>query len=102
MTPEGEHNPVDGYADHPVRTKALELLGQTLDDLTDAEYLGMGTDEGWWLSLCLDTMHRLPSEVEPTLTAREYELLKARALVQTAYSKVLEEHRESQRRAARP
>lgn len=87
---------------HPVREKALELLGQTLDDLTDAEYLGMGTDEGWFLGLCLDTMHRLPSEVEATLTAREYELLKARALVQTAYAKVLAAHHESQRRSAHP
>jgi hypothetical protein len=46
-------------------------------------------------------MHRLPSEVEPALTAREYELLKARALVQTAYSKLLDAHHQEQRRAAR-
>lgn len=101
LTPEGESNPIDGYVDHPARQKALELLEQTLDDLTDAEYLGLGTDEGWWYSLCLDSLHRLPSEVEPALTAREYELLKARAVVQTAYAKLADAQRESQRRAAR-
>lgn len=100
LTPQGEHNPIDGYVDHPLRIKALELLGQTLDDLTDEEYLGMGTDEGWYLALC-ERLGRLPSEVDPYLTAREATLLQAQGIVSTARQQLLSAKRDSQRRLSR-
>ena len=61
----------------------------------------MGTDEGWWLTLCLETMGRLPSEMEPLVTAREYTILKARSVVQSAYHKLLTAHAAEQRSAQR-
>lgn len=68
-----------------MRRKALELLARTEDDLTNAEIFAReATDEYWFIELCLETLHRLPSEVEPILMQREYMLLSARNIINRA------------------
>lgn len=64
----------------------MELLQKTLDDLTDQEVINRTTDEGWYLDLCLDQLHRLPSEIDAILLCREYTALQARAIVKRAQS----------------
>lgn len=62
----------------------MELLERTEDDLTDAEILGRSPDELWFMDLCVEELHRLPSEVNPLLMCREYTWLKARSVVKRA------------------
>jgi len=44
------------------------------------------TDDQWYVSLCLEDLHRLPSEINDILTMREYTLLQAHAVVKRAIS----------------
>jgi hypothetical protein len=67
-----------------VRRLALELLDRTLDDLSDLEVLSRQTDDGWYMDLCLESLHRLPSEIDPILGCREYTALQARAIAAQA------------------
>jgi len=71
-----------------VRRIAIELCGRTIDDLTDAELFGRLTDDGWYLDLCIDSLNRLPSEIDPILGCREYTLLQARAIVKQAQAEL--------------
>ena len=64
--------------------RALELVGRSDDDLTDVELLTKGSDDFWYITLCLDSLHRLPSEVDRILLCREYTALQAHAVVQKA------------------
>jgi hypothetical protein len=75
---------IDGSELNAVRRVALELCERTIDDLTDLELFGRLTDDGWYLDLCVDSLHRLPSEVDPILGCREYTLLQARSIVKQA------------------
>lgn len=60
------------------------MVDRTLDDLTDVEVILRQTDEGWFADFCLETLQRLPSEVEPTITMRECTLIQARGIVKQA------------------
>lgn len=79
----------DGDDNNAVRRVALELCDRGLDDLTDMELFGRLTDEGWYLDLCVDSLHRLPSEVDPILGCREYTVLQARSIVKQAQAQLM-------------
>lgn len=87
LTTENGQDPIDGSELNAVRRRALELLERDDDDLTDAEvFASEATDQFWFISLCVDQLHRLPSEVDPLLLCREYTLLQAHAVVRKAMS----------------
>ena len=44
------------------------------------------TDDHWFVSLCLEDLHRLPSEINPILMMREYGVLQAYATIKRAIS----------------
>lgn len=67
----------------------MELCDRELDDLTDQEVFARMTDDGWYMDLCLDMLHRLPSEVDPILGCREYTALHARAIVKAAQDQLM-------------
>lgn len=70
-----------------MRRRALELLARTDDDLSDAElFMRQATDDHWYVSLCIEDLHRLPSEINPILTMREYTLLQAHSIIKRAIS----------------
>ena len=71
-----------------MRRKALELMARTIDDLTNLELVTRATDELWYLDLCLDTLHRLPSEVDTVLLCREYTALQARGIIKQAQERI--------------
>jgi hypothetical protein len=73
-----------------VRREALALLERTADDLSDMELFGRLTDEGWYIDICIDQLHRLPSEVDPILGCREYTTLQARSIVKQAQSNLMQ------------
>lgn len=79
---------IDGSELNAVRRVALELCERTIDDLTDLDLFGRLTDDGWYLDLCIDSLHRLPSEVDPILGCREYTTLQARAIVRQAQAQL--------------
>lgn len=80
---------IDGSEISATRRLALELLDRTIDDLSDVEVISRVTDEGWFCDVCLDSLHRLPSEVDPILGMREYNLLQARAIVKDAQARLV-------------
>jgi hypothetical protein len=68
-----------------VRTRALELADRDESELSDAEVLAQDADDTFWfIALCLSELHRLPSEISPILTCREYTELQAHAIIQKA------------------
>ena len=70
-----------------MRREALALLERDEDDLSDQEIFAQsGTDEYWFTHLCIETLHRLPSELDPILLCREYTMLQAYHIVQKAMS----------------
>lgn len=69
-------------------TRALQLCGRGIDDLTDVEVLLRQTDDGWFADFCIGELGKLPSEVEPLMTCREYTFLQARSLVKAAQSEL--------------
>lgn len=77
-------DPIDGSETNAVRRQALELLDRTIDDMTDAELFGRAPDQFWFIDLCLDKLHRLPSEVDQVLTCREYTQIQAYHIVKRA------------------
>jgi hypothetical protein len=42
------------------------------------------TDDHWYVSLCIEDLRRLPSEINPILTMREYTLLQAHSIIKRA------------------
>ena len=77
-------DPIDGTEINAVRRLALAYLERTEADLSDAELFAQQSEDLWFADFCLDSLHRLPSEVEPILLCREYTLLSARGLVREA------------------
>jgi hypothetical protein len=75
---------IDGSEVNAVRRRALELLTRSEDALTDAELFASQTDDYWYIDLCLEQLHRLPSEVDPLIGCREYTRLQAYYLVRRA------------------
>jgi hypothetical protein len=74
---------------NPVRTRALEIMAREDTDLTDAEILARdANDDFWFVSLALESLHRLPSEVEPLLSMREYGVMQAHSMVQRAMTEL--------------
>ena len=71
-----------------MRRKALELMDRTLDDLTNIELMARAPDALWYLDLCIDQLHRLPSEIDPILLCREYTELQARGIVKQAQERM--------------
>ncbi len=70
---------------NPVRTRALEIMARGDGDLTDAEILAQdANDDFWFISMAVETLQRLPSEVEPLLTCREYTTLQAHSIIRRA------------------
>lgn len=70
-----------------MRRRAFELIARTDDDLSDAElFMRQALDDYWYIDLCLETLHRLPSELDATLTMREYGRLQAHATIKRAIS----------------
>lgn len=53
------------------------------------------TDDLWYLDLCIDQLHRLPSEVDQVLLCREYTLLHARAIVKDAQQRLAQLFRDA-------
>ena len=57
--------------------------------MTDVEIFAQeATDEFWYTSLCIEQLHRLPSEVDQLLTCREYTLLQAHSIVRKAMTEL--------------
>lgn len=56
--------------------------------MSDVEVVLRQTDEGAFLGFCLDELRRLPSEVEPIMTMREWTLIQARGIVRQAQSEL--------------
>jgi hypothetical protein len=79
---------IDGSEMNAVRRLALELLDRDIDDLSDSELMHRMTDEMWFVDLCLNQLHRLPSEVEPLMGCREYTTLQAYFVVKQAQSRM--------------
>lgn len=74
---------------NPVRTRALEIMAREDDELSDAEILARdANDDFWFVSLCIEQFHRLPSEIEPLLTCREYTVLQAHSIVARAMGEI--------------
>lgn len=68
-----------------VRRRALDLLARTDDDLTDVElFMQQATDDHWFVELCVSSLNRLPSEINPILTMREYGVLQAHSIIKRA------------------
>ena len=68
-----------------MRRQALELVKRTEDDLTDQElFAAQANDDFWFVSLCLDSLGRLPSEVSEILSCSEYTTLQAHNVVRRA------------------
>jgi hypothetical protein len=71
---------------------ALELLARDDDDLTDQEiFAQQANDSFWFTSLCLETLHRLPSELDALLLCREYTMLQAYHIVKRAMATMARE-----------
>jgi hypothetical protein len=88
LLPSDGTDAIDGSENNVTLRTALELAERGLDDLTDVEVVLRQTDDGWYADLCIDQLHRLPSEVDPILGCREYTALQARAIVKTAQAKL--------------
>lgn len=74
---------------NPVRTLALELAERDEAELSDAEVLAQDADDQfWYVSLVTETLHRLPSEIDPILTMREYCTLQAHSIIRKAMTEL--------------
>lgn len=68
-----------------MRVEALKLIARDDDDLSDAElFARQGDEEYWFVDLCLESLHRLPCEIEPILLCREYTVLQAHSIIKRA------------------
>lgn len=76
-----------------MRARALESLARTNNDLTDAELFASQTDEYWFVDLCMEQLHRLPSEINPIITCREYTKLQAYYIVKRAIADMQQSRR---------
>jgi hypothetical protein len=61
------------------------LLARGEDDLSDAEvFAQQGGEEYWYTKFCVTDLHRLPCEVDPILTCREYTQIQAYHMIERA------------------
>lgn len=44
------------------------------------------TDDYWYVEMCVESLNRLPSEINPILTMREYGVLQAHSTIKRAIS----------------
>ena len=78
LTRDEGRDPIDGSEMNAVRRAALESLDRADDDLTDREIFAQQADDSFWfIELCLETLHRLPIEIDPLLLCRHYTELQA-------------------------
>jgi hypothetical protein len=76
---------LDGSDPNPVRCYALEIIARTENDLSDVEILASdASEEFWYIDLCTQLLHRLPSEIDPLLLCRTYTGLQAYHVVKRA------------------
>ena len=52
------------------------------------------TDDHWYVDLCIESLHRLPSEINGILTMREYGTLQAHSIIKRAISDMQRAFRE--------
>lgn len=88
LLPNDGVDPIDGSENNATVRVALELLARTADDLSDVEIILRQTDDAWYIDLCVDQLHRLPSEIDPILGCREYTRLQARAIIKSAQAQL--------------
>lgn len=84
-------DPIDGSELNAVRTRALEILVRTEDEMTDLELFARAPDAFWYVDLCLEKLGRLPSEVDPLLGCREYTTIQAYHIVKKAMDEIARE-----------
>jgi hypothetical protein len=84
LTLDEGQDPIDGSELNAVRRHVLELLSRTEDDMSDVELMARAPDSFWYIDMCLERLHRLPSEIDPLIGCREYTTLQAYALVKRA------------------
>jgi len=95
MTLDEGTDPEDGSPINAVQRQALALLDRTEDDMTDAELMGRASEEHWYMGLCMERFHRLPSEVDLVLGCREYTALRAHGVVARAIDDMQRKFRDS-------
>lgn len=84
LTRDEGRDPEDDSEINAVRARALELIARTDDDLADVELFAQQGDPFWYVHLCLEQLHRLPSEIAPILLCREYTEIQAYHTVKRA------------------
>jgi len=79
---------VDGSEINAVRRRCWDRMAREVDDLSDMELMNRSPADLWYLDLCVDQLHRLPSEIDPIILCREYTALQARAIVKRAQTEM--------------
>lgn len=83
LTRDEGKDPEDDSEINAVRDRALELIARTDDDLTDVElFARQANDDWWWMEFTLESLHRLPSEVD--ILCREWTQIQAHSLIKQA------------------
>lgn len=52
--------------------------------MTDAEIFAQQDEAFWYIDLCLQTLHRLPCEIDALLTCRAYTEMQAYSVIKRA------------------
>jgi len=84
LTRDEGKDPIDGSEMNAVRRAALESLNRSEDDLTDRELFAQQDDQFWYIEMCMETLHRLPHEIDPLLLMRQYTELQAYHIIKRA------------------
>lgn len=73
-----------------MRREALRQAGRggDLDAMTDTELFAAQDPDFWYIDLCLETLHRLPIEVDALLLCRTYTELQAYQLIKNAMTRL--------------
>lgn len=91
MTPNDGLDEIDGSEINAVRRRAIELTEhKDEDEMTDLELFARAPEEFWYIDLCVDKLHRLPSEIDPVIGCREYTALQAHALITRAMGELMQ------------
>lgn len=61
---------------------------RSLDDMSDVELFASQDEQFWYVDLCIERLHRLPSEIDPLLLCRTYTELQAYQIVKDAMTKL--------------
>lgn len=85
-----------------MRELALRKLGQGLHELSDIDHLTRVAPAFAEISLSLETLGRLPSEVVPRMTCREHAILTAHGMVKSAYAELVQAFYARQRASSGP